>query len=161
MVWTMALGVLAGCGRGGSQRATELSFEQLADTTGITRGAPVLTAFEPYRMTNGAMRVRGTVEFPDRTRMEISIYRKRTAELVGRVQFVIQNRRFDSPPVLGRGGQLPADDYRFELLTHFNSAWQPPSVMSATGNGTRLHGPGIRRDRLGQAAFLLTREARL
>ena len=51
--------LLSGCGRR-AERDAALSFEDLSDTTGLARGAPLLTAFEPYRLRGGAMRVRGS-----------------------------------------------------------------------------------------------------
>jgi hypothetical protein len=81
--------------------------------------------------------------------------------MAGRFQVLLANHRFDSPPILGERGPLPVDDYRFEVLAHFDSLWQSPDVMRATRNGLALRGPGVTRDRLGRAAFWLEREGRL
>ena len=160
-VWvTLAAIALAGCG-GGSHQSSSLSFDTITDSTVLASGKSILTTFEPYRMANGTMRIRGTAELSDGTRLQISIYRKATNEMTGRLQVILANRRFDSPPILGSTGPLPRDDYRFELLAHFDEEWQPPAVLNATHHGLDLRGPGISRDRLGGAVFRLTREARL
>jgi hypothetical protein len=150
---------LVGCGRR-SQQASSLTFDTLPDST-VARGAPILTTFEPYRMENGAVRVRGTADLPDGTRLQVSLYHKATHEMAGRFQVLLANHRFDSPPILGDHGPLPVDDYRFEVLAHFDPLWQSPDVMRATHNGLSLRGPGVTRDRLGRAAFWLEREGRL
>jgi predicted N-acetyltransferase YhbS len=149
-VFLLALGVvLAGCG-GKSRQASELTFEELRDTTGLSRGAPLLRTVEAYRMPNGVLRVRGRLDFPDGTRIEASIYRMDTDEMVSRVQMPIQNQRFESPPIIGPRGPLPRGRYRVRYLALFNEAWQPPEVLEATDAGRRLHGPGITRDQAGR-----------
>ena len=165
MRWTIALTLaalsLAGCGRAKPADETTLTFERLEDTTAISRGRPVLASLEPFRMKNGVLRVRGTMEVPDGTRIQLSIYPSGTDQLVGRVQMAVEGRRFESPPMLGERGPLPEGKYRIELLSHFNTMWQPPEVMRATHDGMDLRGPGVTRTRLGDAAFFLTAERRL
>ena len=63
---------LAGCG-GHDKPAQELSFEQLPDTTGLARGAPILESLEASRMTSGAVRVTGRVRLPDGTKLQVAI----------------------------------------------------------------------------------------
>ena len=58
-------------------------------------------------------------------------------------------------------GPLPVDLYRFDVLAHFNPAWQPEQVMRATHDGRSLRGPGITRGTGGQPAFFLREERRL
>jgi hypothetical protein len=157
----LALVALTGCGGGGKSRSSSLEFEQLADTAGIARGEPLLGAFEPYRMENGAMRVRGTAGVPVGTRLQVAIYRKPSSQMVQSVQVTIVNGAFDSPPLIGEHGPLPRGDYHFELRTFFDANSQPPEVLRATDDGRTLRGPGMTRDRLGRAAFLLERDARL
>lgn len=158
---TLALAlVAAGCG-GGRPKDSALTIEELSDTTGLTRGAPLLRGFEPYRMKNGVLRVRGTLDFPDDTRIQVSVLHKATGAVIYRVQMEVRNRRFDSPPIIGERGPLPVDDYRFEVLAHFNDAWQPARVLAETDHGHALRGPGITRGRNGDAAFLLVEERRL
>ena len=123
MRWVPVLALVmacAGCGGRGSHKATELSFEGLPDTTGLSKGEALLTAVEPYRMANGALRVRGVIAFPDGARLQISVYRRSTHQMVGRLQVIVRNHRFDSPPLVGQGGPLPREEYRFEYLAHFN-----------------------------------------
>jgi len=162
--WVLAVAclALAGCGRSAKpQRSGDLSFETVTDTAGLATGAPLLTTFEPYRLPNGLVRVRGTVDFPDGTRLQVSIYRKQDHVMVARMQMPVEQHRFDSPPVLGEHGPIPTGDYVFELLTYFNQTWQAPQVMIVGRRGLQLRGPGITRDRIGDAVFRLTREARL
>ena len=107
------------------------------------------------------MRVRGAVDFPDGTRLQVSVGRAADEREVARLQVSIENRAFETPPFMGERGPLPEDRYRFTLLAHFNDTWQPASVMSATAGGMRLRGPGIMRTAMGQASFFLREERRL
>ena len=152
---------LLGCGRRSAHDATPLVLEELGDTSGVSQGRPLLTRIEPYRMASGALRIRGALEVPDGTRLQVSIYNGRRNEMIGRWQMTVQDRRFDSPPILGPGGPLPRGLYRLEYLAHFNPAWQPASVLAATDRGRRLRGPGVTRDRQGEGAFYLVEERRL
>lgn len=157
---TLLLAV-AGCGRRHETQAPALTFEELTDTTGLAQGEPILTGVEPQRMPNGALRVRGEVELPDGVRIQVSIYRKGTQQMLNRLQVVVADGRFDSPPILGDGKPLPPGDYRFEYLALFNDAWQTPEVLRRTRSGQALRGPGITRDRVGGAAFYLVEERSL
>ncbi len=162
--WVVALVVLAslaGCGQRREQATPELKFEPLADTAALSRGKPLLTRIEPYRMPGGMLRVRGEVDFPDGVRMQISMYRSHTKVLLARVQVVVEGHRFDSPPIMGADGPLPNGPYRFEYLALFNEAWQTPDVMRLTNDGRDLRGPGVARDRVGGAAFYLVEERTL
>jgi hypothetical protein len=155
---------VAGCGRGTSHRSSELTFEELSklsDTTGLSIGRPLLTTFEPYRMTGGAMRVRGKLDLPDGTRVQITITSATTGRDVDQLQVTIQDRQFETAPFMSDRGPLPEDRYRFTLLAHFNSTWQPASVLDATDQGRRLRGPGMTRTSMGQATFILHEERRL
>jgi hypothetical protein len=156
----LLLSLLSGCGRKAEQGAA-LSFEELSDTTGLANGTPLLTAFEPYRLQGGAMRVRGRADLPDGTRLQVSIVRAATNEIVHVVQVTIEDGAFETAPLMGPRGPLPVDLYRFDLLAHFNPAWQPERVLRATGDGRRLRGPGITRGTAGQPAFILHEEVRL
>lgn len=153
-----ALALLAGCGQRKDQAPRPLSFEQLADTASLTQGKPLLEEIEPFRETNGMLRVRGRVGFPDGTRVEISLYDKGTRQMRARVQVIIADHRFVSPPMMGPGGPLPKGAYRFEYMALFNEAWQTSEVMRRTDNGRALRGPGVSRDRVGGAAFYLVEE---
>lgn len=158
----MALALVStACGRGGSRRATELSFEQLSDTAGLSRGRPLLTAFEAERLTGGAMRVRGRLDFPDGTRLQIRVVRARTGEVAQVMQTTIADGAFETPPFMSERGPLPEDRWRFELLAHFNDVWQSAEVLRATGDGQRLRGPGITRTSMGTPTFSLREERRL
>jgi len=152
---------LAGCGGGHDKPAQELSFEQLPDTTGLTRGAPILESLEASRMTNGAVRVTGHVRLPDGTKLQIAIKQPGGRVSVAMAQVFVVGERFDTPPLLGDNGPLPRGPYRLELLGHFDRDWQRADVLRAMGGGLDLRGPGITRARDGSAALFLTREARL
>ena len=149
-----------GCSRR-QARDTALSFEELTDTTGLTRGAPILTSFEPYRITGRALRVRGTASLPDGTRLQVSIVRVATGETVLVAQATIEDKAFETAPLMGPRGPLPVDLYRFDVLAHFNPTWQTEHVMRATDGGRALRGPGITRGAAGQPAFFLHEEVRL
>ncbi len=152
-------GGIAGCGR--RSNVSPLSFEELSDTTGITRGAPILTALEPYRITGDALRIRGRAELPDGTRLQITIAEAATGKRVDVVQVTVRDRKFETAPLWGERGPLPPALYRFVVETQFNPAWQPEQVLRATENGRSLHGPGMKRGTAGQPAFYLTEEHRL
>jgi hypothetical protein len=162
--WVLAVAWAAALGCGHSDRSgqsTELSFESLSDTASVSQGAPLLRAFEPYRLPNGLVRVRGKIDLPEGTRLQVSMYRQSDHVMLARLQVLIAQQQFDSSPVLGPHGPLPAGDYTFELLTYFNDVWQSPEVMTASDRGYALHGPGITRDRIGEPVFLLTKTGRL
>jgi len=155
------LGGVAGCGGGGEKPAQELSFEQLPDTTGLTRGAPILESLEASRMTSGAVRVTGHVRLPDGTKLQIAIKQPGGRVSVAMAQVFVEGERFDTPPLLGENGPLPRGEYHVELLGHFDHDWQSDVVLRAMGRGSGLRGPGVTRARDGSAALFLTREARL
>lgn len=150
---------LAGCGRERPQEP--MSFEHLPDTTGLSAGAAILKSLEPSRMANGTVRVSGDVRLPDSTQLQIAIRAPGGGVSLAMAQVVVLGGHFDSPPLLGEHGPLPAGDYRFELLAHFNADWQPARVLRATANGHDLRGPGITRARNGDAALLLSRDGHL
>jgi len=150
----------AGCGRRQS-RPPGLSFEDLSDTTGLSRGAPVLTAFEPYRLDGGALRIRGTAKLPDGTRLQVTVVRLATGETVQQAQVTVEREAFETAPLMGPRGPLPVDLYRFDVLAHFNSVWQTEEVLRATHDGRSLRGPGVTRGTGGQPAFFLREERRL
>ena len=158
---TIVIVLAAGCGRREERPAPALTFERQDDTTGLSNGKSLLNTIEPYRAQNGALRVRGDVDFPDGTRVQISLYRRGTQEMMSCVQVIVDHHRFETPPIIGAGGPLPHGDYRFEYLSLFNPAWQTPEVMRRTEDGRTLRGPGVTRDRIGAAAFYLVEERTL
>jgi len=151
---------LVGCSHR-QARDIALRFEDLSDTTGLARGAPIITSFEPYRITGRALRVRGTASLPDGTRLQVSIVRVATGETVLVAQMTVEDKAFETAPLMDSRGPLPVDLYRFDVLAHFNSAWQPEQVLRATHDGRSLRGPGITRGAGGQPAFFLREERRL
>src|SRR5690348_4293884 len=107
----MAVMVIAGCGSHPREKESELRFHRLgegADTSGISRGKTLLEAFDVERDPTGAFRARGRLDLPDETMLELIVYPAKGAEVLGRTQFTLRDRRFESPPVLGAGGPLPA-----------------------------------------------------
>ena len=161
VIWAGLSAGLAGCGGGHEKPAQELSFEQLPDTTGLTRGAPVLESLEASRMTSGAVRVTGRVRLPDGTKLQIAIKQPGGRVSVAMAEVVVQGERFDTPPLLGENGPLPRGKYQLELLGHFDHDWQTGDVLRAMGGGATLRGPGITRARDGSAALYITQEAHL
>jgi len=161
VIWAGLSAGLAGCGGGHEKPAQELSFEQLPDTTGLTRGAPVLESLEASRMTSGAVRVTGRVRLPDGTKLQIAIKQPGGRVSVAMAQVYVQGERFDTPPLLGENGPLPRGEYHLELLGHFDHDWQTGDVLRAMGGGANLRGPGITRARDGSAALYITQEAHL
>ena len=155
----LMLFALASCGR--DKPAEELSFESLADTTGLSEGSPVVQEFEPYRMANGAVRVKGRVRVPDGTLLQVAIKQPGGGVSVAMAQVRVQGQWFDTPPLLGEHGPLPKGEYRFELLSHFTPAWQGAEGEGALRAGPSLRGPGITRARDGAAALFLVKEGRL
>ena len=159
--------LLAGCGgapgrgSGGEKGAQELSFERLPDTTGLSRGAPILESLEASRMSSGAVRVTGRVRLPDGTKLQVAIKQPGGRVSLAMAQVFVQDKRFDTPPLLGENGPLPRGEYHLELLGHFDPDWQSADVLRAMGDGLALRGPGITRARNGRAALFLTRDALL
>ncbi|HEV2105612.1 MAG TPA: hypothetical protein VGU27_07755 [Candidatus Eisenbacteria bacterium] len=149
---------LAGCGGSGSRHADALTFEALPDSGASAAGPALLQSFEPYRMANGALRVRGRIAFPDGTRLQIAIRRPGERTSVAMVQVFVQDGGFDSPPMLGDRGPLPVGRYTFSLEAQFDAGWQPPQVLAATDDGRALRGPGMVRRRDGRPEFAATRE---
>jgi hypothetical protein len=147
---------IAGCARRESQEpAAEepLTIEQMRDTTGLSEGRALMRSFEPYRMDNGVIRVRGRLAFPDGTVGQLSIFPAGSKDMITRVQFVVENGRFDTPPIIGGSGPLPRGRYHFTVVSYFDSSMQPPEVLEETRDGRILRGPGITRSIHGGAAF--------
>ncbi len=153
--------VLASCGQRDQRGASSLSFEELSDTAGVSQGPSILTALEPYRLPGGSLRVRGSAGLPDGTRLQITIVRVSTGETVKQIQVLVQDRAFESPPLMGDRGPFPPDPYRFDVLALFDATWQTAEVLAATDQGRRLRGPGMTRGNLGVPAFVLHQERRL
>jgi hypothetical protein len=147
-----------GCGRSEPKRDEPLTMEELRDTSGLSRGAAIVRTLEVYRMENGALRARGALRFPDGTRVQLVVYPIGKQQPLATTQFEVQGGRFDTAPMIGPQGPLPSGRYRFELLTYFESAWQPPEVLEKTNQGRDIRGPGITRGQDGVAAFYYTEE---
>ena len=151
--------VPAACGRRDAPATNgDLTFEKLADTTGLSHGDPLVEDFDAYRMDSGALRVKGRSRLPDGTRIRVAIKRPGERGTVALVQVEVGRGTFDSPPIIGEHGALPAGRYAFEITAQFDSSFQTPEVLRATQNGTSLRGPGITRTRIGGAMLWLSRE---
>jgi len=150
---------LVGCERKAPE--PELTFESSADTSGLSQGADVMASFEPYRMDNGAVRVRGRMRLPDSSKVEIRIERPDRPVAVAMAHAEVLGGQFDSPPMLGDGGPLPHGEYRYHVRVIFDDAWQPVRVLRETANGTSLRGPGMTRARDGRAMLVLERKGTL
>lgn len=153
-----ALLLVAGCGGKRDDTPKDLTFETLADTTGLSEGRPIVTDFEAIRHENGLLQVRGRARFPNGTRMRLTLKQPGSDVAAAMVQVTVQDSAFDSPPMLGEAGPLPVQNWRFELTAQFTPEYQPGEVMLATSNGLSLRGPGITRTRLGGASFYLAEE---
>jgi len=156
---------LAGCGGKKSEETTPpLGFEfdtTATDTATLARGEALLREFDPYRASNGAIRLRGKFGLPDGARLQVSLRRADGRE-IGREQVILQGGGFDTPPFLAPGGKaFPPARYQFELSTQFNGVWQPQNVLDATRSGLDLRGPGMRRGMQGEAIYRLTMEKSL
>ena len=157
----LALTALPGCGGRGSHSQPPqdtITLERLPDTTGLSQGAPIVQGFEAYRMPNGAMRLKGKLNFPDGTRVQVAVRSREGAPSLAMCQVTIEDHAFDSPPLLGGAGPLPVGYYRFELSAQFTPAWQPAPVLDLTDRGRLLRGPGITRSKDGGAMFWLVEE---
>jgi hypothetical protein len=161
-----ALTLVPGCGRrqesAHDQPLTMEELDQRRDTTGLSHGDAIVRQFEPYRMENGAMRVRGDLRLPAGTVLQIAVYRPGEQYPFARVQSNVgDGGHFDTAPILRGSGPAPAGTYHFTLTVYFDASAQPPSVLHATDNGRRLRGPGITRDLQGGAAFTYAEDHRL
>lgn len=148
---------MIGCS-GRDEPAQELTFETLPDTIGLTQGEPIIEGFEVSRMDNGALRVAGAADLPDGTRLQIAIRPPGGGASLAMTHATVEGRRFDTAPLIGDYGALPAAKYRVEVLARFTSDWQPPEVLRATADGKSLRGPGVTRSRDGAPSFYLSEE---
>ncbi|MEO5619156.1 MAG: hypothetical protein ABIS67_15405 [Candidatus Eisenbacteria bacterium] len=154
---------MSGCGgqKSAEQETLGFEFDSAPDSAALASGRPLLSEFEPYRASNGMLRVRGRFALPDGARLQISVKRRADGREVGREQVLLIAGGFDSPPIPSMGGRLPEDTYAFEISTQFNRVWQPENVLSATRSGLSLSGPGMRRGAHGEAIYRMTIEERL
>ncbi len=148
----------AGCGGGKQPQDQPLTFEVLPDTAGLSVGGPIVDSLTAARMDGGALRVFGTANLPDGTRLQISVRPAGGGSSVAMSQVEVQDHHFTTPPLMGDLGPLPPATYRFEVLAHFTADWQPVQVLRATDRGRNLRGPGITRSRQGGPAFYLMEE---
>jgi len=147
----------AGCG-GERKEAPPMTFETLPDTAGLSRGAAIVDSLTAERMDGGALRVHGRVRLPDGTKLQVAIRPAGGGPSLAMTHTLVQDGRFETPPLSGDMGPLPPGRYRFEVLAHFTPDWQTAAVLRATGEGKALRGPGITRSRQGDAAFYLVEE---
>ncbi len=161
IVIALVILALPGCGRrheAGSRAGGGLTFEQLADTAGLSAGEPIVESFEAYRMDNGALRVKGRARLPDGARLHVAVRRAGGRSALAMVQVTLEDGTFDSPPMIGERGPLPKGRYAFEISAQFIPEWQPPEVLRATDDGRALRGPGMTRTRQGGAMLWLVEE---
>lgn len=153
----LSLLAAAGCGRR-DEAPPALTFEQLPDTTGLSDGPPIVEGFEVMRMDNGAMRVEGSAELPDGTKLQVAIRPQGGGPSLAMAHTLVERRHFGTPPLLGAYGPLPKGRYQIEVLARFTPDWQSPQVMRATADGRSLRGPGVTRARDGAPSFRLSEE---
>jgi hypothetical protein len=147
----------AGCG-GQKKEAPDFTLEVLPDTAGLSQGGPVVDSLAVERLDGGALRVRGRVNLPDGTRLQVAIRRSAGGSALAMTRVVANEGRFESSPLVGDQGPLPPGRYRFEILAHFTPDWQSAEVLRSTDEGRTLRGPGITRSRQGNAAFFMVEE---
>lgn len=153
------LAVLACAGCGKSQESqSALSFETLADTSGLTTGRAIVDSLVTVRMDGGALRVHGGAELPDGTRLRVAVRQPGEPATLAMAEVEVEGRRFESPPLVGESGPLAPGRYLVEVTARFTTESQSQAVLRATGGGRSLRGPGITRDRNGDAMFFLSQE---
>lgn len=148
----------AGCSREKPRQEQPLTFEVLPDTAGLTAGAPIVDSLMVERMDGGPLRVHGTANLPDGTRLQVAVRPPGGGSTVAMSHVEVHDHRFSTPPLVGDLGPLPPATYRFEVLAHFTADWQPVQVLRATDRGRSLRGPGITRSKQGGPAFYLMEE---
>lgn len=156
----LGAGLLAGCGKGGGAGSAQddLTFQRLADTTGLGAGAPIVEAFEAWRMDSGALRVKGHSRLPDGTRLTVAIRRPEARQALAQVQMTLADGAFESPPIIGERAPLPKARYLFEISAHFTPDWQPAAVLRSTDDGRSLRGPGMTRTHVGDPELYLVED---
>ena len=157
LLFAFLVPLASGCG-GEKKPAPPLTLEVLPDTAGLSQGGPIVDSLAVERLDGGALRVRGRVNLPDGTRMQVAIRRASGGSARAMTRVETNEGRFETPPLLGDQGPLPPGKYRFELLAHFTPDWQSADVLRSTDEGRTLRGPGITRSRQGKAAFFMVEE---
>ncbi len=158
----LALVSWTGCGRRHDAPATNgdgLSFEKLADTTGLSDGPPLVEKFEVRRLPGGSLQILARLGFPKGTRVQVAIRRPNVQAAVAMTQSIVEaDHSFATPPMMSPQGPLPIATYQFELTAQFTPEWQTADVLRATDNGRALRGPGITRTGVGGAMFWTVQE---
>lgn len=158
MTWRLGIAIaglvmLVGCGERRERETPELTFQQKADTTGLTQGTALVHGLRARRGEGGAVLVGGDVDFPDGVRIQVTLFPKGGTSVVARGQALVRGGGFETAPLLGADGPIPIGRYRVELLSLFIPTWQSSDVLRRTDDGRRLRGPGMTRDRAGAAAY--------
>jgi hypothetical protein len=166
MTWRRGIAIaglvmLVGCGERRERETPELTFQQKTDTTGLTQGTAMVHGLRARRSEAGAVVVDGDVDFPDGVRIQVTLFPKGGSNVLARGQALVRNGGFETAPLMGADGALPAGRYRVELLSLFIPTWQSPQVLRRTADGRNLRGPGMTRDRVGAAAFHRAEEVAL
>jgi hypothetical protein len=94
-------------------------------------------------------------------RIQVTLFPKGGTSVLARSQAIVRNGGFETAPLMGPDGPLPVGAYRVELLSLFIPSWQSADVLRRTGEGRRLRGPGMTRDRAGAPAFHRAEEVTL
>jgi hypothetical protein len=148
----------SGCGRSRSAGGDGLTFEQLADTTGLSQGPALVDSVAVERMDGGAFRLHGRVKLPDGARVRVEFHGAGRAGALLATQCVVQDGGIETPPLMPSSGPLPPGTYRVELSARFGPGEQPAEVLRSTDAGRALRGPGMTRTRTGEPMFWMSQE---
>lgn len=158
----LALLSWVGCGRreqAPPANGDGLSFEKLADTTGLSDGPPIVETFDVRRLPGGSLQVMARLGFPPGTRVQVAIRKPGQQAAVAMTQSIVEaDHTFATPPMMSPQGPLPIAPYQFELSAQFTPEWQTADVLRATDDGRALRGPGITRTGIGGAIFQVVQE---
>src|SRR5688572_14497130 len=112
----------------------------------IYRDGP-LDELRVVRATNGALVVAGDGEFPEDTRVTVSLLARGAGgalEPVASSRARVESGSFISPPLAGVAGPPPPGLHVLRVSVPFGPGDQDPEVLRAASDGRRFHGSGVR-----------------
>ena len=172
-----ALLLAAGCGGGGKGRDDSTTpsppGESKAARPDTSRSGPAFLAvyrdgpldeLRVVRATDGRLVVAGLCDFPDGTKISVSLSERRRGSVTTYIAIVgarVERGRFMSPPLAGVGGPPPQGVYGLGIMVVFGPGRQDPAVMAASAGGRRFLGPGVSEQPNGVIMFSTNLEAPL